>query len=400
MNNRRIILGLAWILLSVLAKPAAAIDGGRLGDVAVVEPKGPPRGLVVLYSDRTGWTAEEERAAQSLAEAGVLVVEVDTPRYVANVVYDKEPCHWASGDAEQLSRRLQRERGWGTYLAPIMAGIGEGGTLARVALAQAPPSTFAGAVSIDPTPSVTGQHPFCNRATPVSAGNGFRYGPMGPLPGFWSVGLTTAALPEARGDLRELRRQGVPFEISKLTGLPDQGRRMALLVEERLGAVPATELPLVELPVQQSSRLMAVILSGDGGWRDIDKSIADYFHRQGIPVVGLDSLHYFWNRKTPERTAADVATVLERYRDRWHADKVALIGYSFGADVLPFVYNRLPAAERAHVSAMALLGLSHRTDFEVHVQGWKGRGGRRPACRPRDQANSRRPRSMLLWPGR
>lgn len=347
----------------VLPAPAFATDGGRFGDVTVLEPKGPPRGLVVLFSEQGGWTAEAEAAAQSLAEAGALVVEVDTATYVATFANDKEQCHWASGDAEQLSRRLQRERGWDSYLTPVMAGIGAGGALARIALDQAPPATFAGAVSVDPATAVASAKPFCPRSQPDPA-----------LPGFWLVGLTGEAGAAARQQIRSFRNQGVSFDLRELTGPAEKGRWLASLVEGRLaaGAGAIGDLPLVELPAGRPSPLMAVILSGDGGWRDIDKSIADYFHRQGVPVVGFDSLHYFWKRKTPDGTAGDVARVLERYRDQWHARKIALIGYSFGADVLPFIYNRLPESLLAHVTAMTLLGLSERTDFEIHVLGWVG----------------------------
>ena len=49
-----------------------------------------------------------------------------------------------------------------------------------------------------------------------------------------------------------------------------------------------------------------------------------------------------------------------------------LIGYSFGANVLPFAYNRLPAQEKAKVDQISLLGLAERTDFEIRVTGWLG----------------------------
>jgi type IV secretory pathway VirJ component len=47
-----------------------------------------------------------------------------------------------------------------------------------------------------------------------------------------------------------------------------------------------------------------------------------------------------------------------------------LIGYSQGADVLPFVVNRLPAQTRAHVRLAAMLGLGERAAFEFHLTNW------------------------------
>jgi type IV secretory pathway VirJ component len=64
--------------------------------------------------------------------------------------------------------------------------------------------------------------------------------------------------------------------------------------------------------------------------------------------------------------------VIRTYATRWHASSVALIGYSFGADVLPFVYNRMPTRERDKVKLMALLGLGNAADFEIKITGWLG----------------------------
>src|SRR5262249_2290955 len=47
-----------------------------------------------------------------------------------------------------------------------------------------------------------------------------------------------------------------------------------------------------------------------------------------------------------------------------------LIGYSFGADILPFVYNRLPDKWRERVVQISLLGLGSHAPFEFHMTGW------------------------------
>ena len=71
---------------------------------------------------------------------------------------------------------------------------------------------------------------------------------------------------------------------------------------------------------------------------------------KGIPVVGLDSLRYFWTARTPEGLAADTDRMIRYYLAHFGKKRVLLIGYSQGADVLPFAVNRLPAATRAHAS--------------------------------------------------
>ena len=62
---------------------------------------------------------------------------------------------------------------------------------------------------------------------------------------------------------------------------------------------------------------------------------------------------------------------------------VLLIGYSFGADVLPFLYRRLPEPTRASVRSVTLLAPSTHADFEFHLSDWlPGPSGPGAATRP------------------
>ncbi len=120
---------------------------------------------------------------------------------------------------------------------------------------------------------------------------------------------------------------------------------------------------------------MAVFYSGDGGWRDLDKQIGDILAAHGIATVGVDSLRYFWTEKTPQQIADDLAAILQHYRAKWDREQVILLGYSFGAGILPFAVNRLPARDRATIRQISLLGLDRMTEFEFHVSNWLGGGG-------------------------
>ena len=120
-------------------------------------------------------------------------MEVDTPVYLNRLDKLDEKCHELVFDAEWFSRHLQRERGFRNYLTPILAGVGEGGTLAALALAEAPAVTIAGAVSLDPSVTIASRRPICTTASTQPGADGFRYGAATKLPGFWTVGLTTGA---------------------------------------------------------------------------------------------------------------------------------------------------------------------------------------------------------------
>jgi type IV secretory pathway VirJ component len=152
-----------------------------------------------------------------------------------------------------------------------------------------------------------------------------------------------------------------------------------------LAAPPAAEalagIPVVELPAAAPGDTLAVIYSGDGGWRDLDKQIGELFAREGIPVVGIDSLRYFWRARRPEGLAHDLRRIVDHYAGAWGTRRVLLVGYSFGADVLPFIVNRLPPDVRRAVVQVSLLGLSSRASFEFHVADWL-----RAAPRPGDPA--------------
>lgn len=119
---------------------------------------------------------------------------------------------------------------------------------------------------------------------------------------------------------------------------------------------------------------MAVFYSGDGGWRDIDQQIGLALQKAGIPVVGVDYLRYFWHQRTPQETADDLARILHKYQAEWGVKHVMLIGYSFGADILPQSYSLLPPEDQAGIAQISLLGLSHQRDYVIHVAGWLGVG--------------------------
>ncbi|MGF6789865.1 virulence factor family protein [Paraburkholderia tuberum] len=336
-------LAVAASVLSCGALAHAAtitVPGGRYGDVRVTQPEGPLRGFVVLYSQASGWSAADQQSADALAKAGAMTVGVDTAHYAANLAAKKETCHQLVGDAEALSHQLERQSQSSRYFAPIVAGTGQGATLAMHVLEQAPSNTIAGAVSVDADHTLDA-----------------RFEPCPPDP--------------------TVIRDKVPGFVEKAsTGNADRARLVALLTPHlqpvSISADDVSDLPLIELPAAHPNGLMAIVISGDGGWRDLDKTIAQALQKDGVSVVGWDSLRYFWSEKPPAQTSRDLARVMQTYGERWHAQHIALIGYSFGADVLPFAYNRLPQAQRDKVSLISLLGFAPDADFQIRVGGWLG----------------------------
>ena len=342
-------------LFAVSAVHAATISGGRYGDVQFTKPTGPMRGFVVLFSDKT-WTPADTQTADALAKNGAMVVGVDTARYAAKLPAEKESCHNLVGDAEALSHQLEREVQSDRYFAPILMGSGQGGVLATKILSQAPDNTVAGALALNPDTQLDTRFNLCPPDPTITHAKG--------LPGF--VDKTTQPAAASKPDA--LLALAVPH-----------------LRIEPMRDEDVSDLPLIELPAAHPTNLLAIVISGDGGWRDLDKTVAESLQKDGVSVIGIDSLRYFWSAKTPGQTAHDLSRVIEAYSARWHSEHVALIGYSFGADVMPFAYNRLPDAVRAKVSMVSLMGFSPDADFQIRVTGWLGMPASKDAFKVRPE---------------
>src|SRR5205085_3432674 len=131
---------------------------------------------------------------------------------------------------------------------------------------------------------------------------------------------------------------------------------ISLLLYAVIGAaaVPAalSGIPLIELPQKSDKNVFAIIISGDGGWMSIDRAVAKHLAGKGIGTVGWNSLKYFWDAKTPDQISKDLNRVILYYVSAWKKQKVVVMGYSMGADAVPFMVNRLPSSTRKFIQAL------------------------------------------------
>jgi type IV secretory pathway VirJ component len=128
------------------------------------------------------------------------------------------------------------------------------------------------------------------------------------------------------------------------------------------------DLPLLEFPADSARPYLAVFLTGDGGWADLDRQVSARLIAAGIPVVGWNSLKYYWVQRSPEEASRDLERILGFYLAKWKKSKALLVGYSRGADVLPFLASRL-----------ALLGPATSNRFEPLAAEYTHLGARAPA---------------------
>jgi type IV secretory pathway VirJ component len=141
------------------------------------------------------------------------------------------------------------------------------------------------------------------------------------------------------------------------------------------GQLPAQQpnsvagLPIKVVPADHPGHHLAILLTGDGNWADIDQSIARGLAAAGVPVVGLEARA--WMTNGPAKTAAiagtDVGRIAATFLARWGADSLIVIGYSRGAEFAPFAVNRLPDSLRARVSQVVMLGPSMTANWTFHL---------------------------------
>jgi type IV secretory pathway VirJ component len=387
----------AAIFLSGLATAAPQhLSHGRFKDLAVYTA-GNPTSVVLFLSGDEGWNGAADTLAEQLVQQGAMVVGIDLRKFKAVLEADGGQCVFPDGDLENLSHFVQAYFHNSSYLAPMLVGVSSGASMAYAVLAQAPKDTFASALTLEFCPNLGVAKPLCKGSgleyTRNARGAGANLLPIGKLGNPWVTlqSSNNSACPAAVS--REF--------VSKVNGaaiaiLPEVGKapfnaafaKLATANVSRAVAAPPAELgalPVVEVAAASTSGpsdAFAIIMSGDGGWAGLDQDIAAALSARGIPIVGLDSLRYYWTARTPDSVAADTDRMIRYYLSHFGKKRVLLIGYSQGADVLPFAVNRLPETTKAHVALTAILGMSEHALFEFHVSSWISDDASGPATLP------------------
>jgi type IV secretory pathway VirJ component len=381
------------------------LPAGRFGTVTVYLPEDKPKSVAIYLSGDGGWELGVVRMAQALSDLGAVVIGVDIREYFASLHKAAQragaTCQMIAADLEGLSHQVQKEIGMSDYHVPVLVGYSSGATLAYAALVQSPPGTFAGALSLG----------FCAEQDLAGAalcpGAGLRYSenakhelvfePATTLRQPWIAlqgqkdqvcdphAADAFAARVAEGEVVRLPLVGHGFSVERnwMAQFRDAYARLSAHAEPPPAvAGDVGDLPVQEVHASGDSREFALLITGDGGWAGLDQELAARLAANGVPTVGLNSLRYFWSARTPDDTARDVARLMRHYLAGWHKERVLLIGYSFGADVLPFVVNRLPQDLRARIASVSLLGIDAHASFEVRVADWVGADKGGPPTRP------------------
>jgi type IV secretory pathway VirJ component len=371
----------------------ATLRFGRFGTVTIYKTAPHPSRVVLFVSGDGGWNKGVVDMARELAAMDALVVGIDIIHYLRELSSSRDKCSYPAADFEALSKYVQKKFAFPAYVQPLLVGYSSGATLVYATLAQSPPNTFAAAISMGFCPDLPLQKPFCRgyglEWEPGPKGKGYSFLPAKHLPSPWIAfqgaidQVCDASLVEkyvkqvAWGEIVLLPKVGHGFSVPR-NWLP-QFRKTVRRIFENQSPVPSSvpdslkDLPLVEVKaVDNGKDVFAVIISGDGGWAGIDREVAQVLSGRGIPSVGLNALQYFWQPRTPEGGAHDLGRIIDHYLHSWNMKRVILVGYSLGADVMPFLVSRLPQELRKTIGLVALIGPGPAAEFEFHFTDWIG----------------------------
>jgi type IV secretory pathway VirJ component len=359
-----------------------------------------PQNVIIMISGDAGWKSGMAGISQTFSEMNTLVIGVDILKYYKNLRQRTEECFNVAADFVQLATEVEKKYDFPDYQPPLIMGYSTGAALSYGILAQARPGTFIGGISVGFCPDIDLPKMLCqtyglSEAVGIAGGK-FLFKPDEKLGNPWIVlqgqddkvcsytFISDFVSKTKNAEIVALPKTG--HGISKWSDImPEWKDAFSRLIERYEKGKPpkvnlddVKNLPLVitNSKIQNKDAPVALLVSGDGGWYGFEQQIADNLAKQGIPTVGLDSKKYFWKRRTPEVTSADIAKALSFYGKEWGREKFVLIGYSLGAEIVPFIVNGLPEEIKSNVESAVLLSPATTTDFEIHISNMLGMGNR------------------------
>jgi len=371
-----------------------------VGDTKIYVPADRTDRAILFLSGDGGWgRGVVDMARRAAGDAPAVVAGLSYPTLRKAALMSKGGCWYPAGDLEVIGMALEKQLQFPEYTKPGLIGYSSGATLVYAALAASGES-FAGGMSM-------GFCPDLERVPPLCAHDAFRptydarrkeaiLPPVGDVGGHWEIlqgAMDRTCRPEATHafarDIRGARvtllegvghgfgnpkRWGEAFDrgVMEIARAPEEesavaasNRRPKSIDSDLEKDLDALDLPLVLRLVEQP-RAFLLFISGDGGWSALDKTLVDDLSRHGVSTVAINTLKYFWFKKTPEQVASD----LKRLAEVCGRDGLPLFagGYSFGAEVMPVVLDRPEL--RSLFAGLVLISPGPHASFEVSVLDW------------------------------
>ena len=381
---------------SAIASKPDSLRVGIFGQVKIYKPAAEPKQVILFISGDGGWNLGVVDMAIAFTGMNAMVVGIDITRYYKNLQKTVSECYYPASDFENLSKTIQEKYKFKEYINPVIVGYSSGATLAYGILAQAPAHTFKGVISLGFCPDIEINRTLC-------AGSSLKSHVLKEGKSFYLEACSTLEEPlyvlqgivDKVCDFKSTSDYLKQIPNSFLVSLPDVGHGFSVQRNwmpqmkdafnkiiasittktpvadagvNRADLIDISDLPyhIVSAPDDTTKAIMFFI-SGDGGFTSFDQSICDEFAKKGYPVVGLDALKYFWGRKDADDVVADVQKLLTYYKNYWHKSEFIFVGYSFGADAIPVIVNRLDQEFKRQTKIVGLLSPTTSADLEIHV---------------------------------
>ena len=323
--------------------PAQSLSYTYSGIAIIAQlPAGEAATLVVLVVPEAG-DARARDLSDRLLGAGVATILVPLPELLVAASYGTSDCLDLGGTLHAVAKDAEHHLGFADFRVPLLAGTAAGAQAAYLGYRQGSAGTWTGVVTVMRTPDIALPKPPC-----------LDWGSPGRLPGTYVIDSRHRA-GEAWIDMPDLS----DARFDALVG--------PLLAQARADAGNALPLTMTEPDRPDPAAPLVVLYSGDGGWAGLDRKLAAQFAVRGYETAGISSLQYFWKERQPAEAARDLQRLIA---ERAGARGILLVGYSFGADVLPFIYEALSPATRARIVGLDLLGVATTADFEFHLTSW------------------------------
>jgi type IV secretory pathway VirJ component len=371
------------------------------GKVHLYIPDSAPESVTIMISGDGGWKYGVVDFSEHFAAQKSLVIGVDILQYYKNLIGRSEECYHIATDFIELASTVEKQQNMPKYQEPVLMGYSSGATLVYALLAQARPNSFKGGISLGFCPDVELPKHFCEinglKQHPLTNGKSFDLDPDSQLGNRWIVlqgkldkicdFQNTLDFINKTSDAELISLDKVGHGFSNWADFMPQWDKafQSLFDETKLNkpdsstSVKTTtikDLPIVITPAKtnKTSAPMALLISGDGGWYGLEQNICNHLASAGVPAIGIDSRKYFWNRRSPQETAQDFVKIYDHFSEEWKKDTILLIGYSMGAEVIPFIFEQLPKEIQLKTKAMVLLSPDSWGDFQIHITNMIGLG--------------------------
>jgi type IV secretory pathway VirJ component len=386
-------------LYSQKEKPDSSIVA-PFGKVFIYKHSDLPQNIIIMISGDAGWKFGVVDFAKSFVEKNNIVVGVDILTYYKQLRSRKEDCFMIAPDFVELATAVERKYNFAGYVPPVIMGYSSGATLVYGILAQARPGTFIGGISLGFCQDIDLPKKLCRAngliEKVMTEGKSYLLQPDVRLGNSWIVLQgrkdkicnfdSVAAFVKKTTDAELIAIPETGHDFSRWTDFMPQWKLaynelMAKYQAKEAENVPSKKVDHIPFNITRekipvSGAPAALFFSGDGGWNVFEQTIADKLGAYGVPTIGIDTKKYFWIRKTPEKSASDMAEILNYYGKEWGKTQFIIIGYSQGAEIVPFLVTHFPDALKSKVLSTVMLSPETTTDFEIHITNMLGLGNR------------------------